>query len=206
MTNSKKKFIAILILVLVVFAVLFLNSIYAFIQTPATLLKYKLNANDFCGTFTFEELCDGNDLYLDKIRDYRQEEYIKYTLDSDDMEVLTNILSKYTYKTAYIDYSLTGSIRHPKNQIVMYTTNNDYIKNLSSKGNDSYSYGITSITLMDNCIKINRGVVLGESIDSFPTQTTSFNAIDTGIISYYSKDPNLVKEIKIFYANIVNTN
>ena len=59
---------------------------------------------------------------------------------------------------------------------------------------------------MNNSVKLNRSVVLDKSIDSFPTQTTSFHAIDTGIIYYYSKDPNLVNKIKSFYANIVNTN
>ena len=56
----------------------------------------------------------------------------------------------------------------------------------------------TSLILIDNSVKQNRNVVLYKSIDSFPTQATSFHAIDTGVISYYSKDSTLVDKINFF--------
>lgn len=189
---------------LLIYLLLYMASTYAILETPFSFIKYRLPLNDFAGKFTYEELKDENELHIDSLRDYSKESYYLYNISTEDKELLDDILSGYVFKTAFVDCSASGSVRHPNNQIVLYCTNYKDHFTLFQHHNGIISYGIISITLMEDRVIINRGVVHEKSIFETPSDDSGFYSTDMSSIPYYCKDLELVNILQEFVNKVMN--
>ncbi len=178
--------------------ILYSAAMFSVLEVPFTFVLHLLPPSDFLGSFTYEELKDGNELLIVTFSDHRSEDYSSFKLSKEDVAHLDDILSGRTFKTALVDYSFSGCAGYPKSQISFYRYDFGDNKNnvvLVHHRGGTVSYGITSVYLLKNRVIICREFV-GEN--SYSYGKNGFVPMHPSRIPYYCKDPELVAEMQEF--------
>lgn len=175
---------------------------FSVLEVPFTFIWHLLPPSDFLGKFTYEELKDGNELHIVTFSDNRSEDYSIFELNKKDVMRLDNMLSGHTFKTAFVDYSFSGSAGYPKSQISFYRydfgDNKNNVVLISHRGG-TVSYGITSVYLLKDRVIICREFV---EENSYSYDEDGFIPMHPSRIPYYCKDPELVAEMLEFVNEI----
>lgn len=182
--------------------ILYSAAMFSVLEVPFTFVWHLLPPSDFLGSFTYEELKDGNKLHIVALDDNRSKNYSSFKLGQKSTARLDDILNGHSFKTALIDYSFSGSASRPKNQIAFYRydfgDNKNNVVLISHRGG-TVSYGITSVYLLKDRVIICREFV-GEN--SYSYDEDGFVPMHPSMIPYYCKDTELVAEMWEFVNEI----
>ena len=179
--------------------ILYSAAMFSVFEVPLTFVWHLLPPSDFLGSFTYEELKDGNELNIVTFSDNRIEDYSSFKLSQKSTARLDDILSGHSFKTALIDYSFSGNATHPKNQAGFcrrYRRSNVVL--VSHRGG-TVSYGIVYVYLLKDRVIICREFV-GEG--GYFYEEDEFIPIHPSMIPYYCKDADLVAEMLEFVNEI----
>lgn len=189
------KCIAVPLCLFLAWLLLYSAAMFSVFEVPLTFVWHLLPPSDFLGSFTYEELKDGNELHIVELDDGRSKDYSSFKLSQESTVRLDDMLSGHSFKTALVDYSFSGSAGYPKNQIGFHRYDFGDGKNnvvLVSHRGGTVSYGITAVYLLKDRVIICREFV-GEG--GYFYDEDGFCPMHPSKIPYYCKDPELVAEM-----------
>lgn len=189
------KRIAVPLCLFLAWLILYSAAMFSVFEVPLTFVWHLLPPGDFLGKFTYEELKDGNELNIVTFSDNRIEDYSSFKLSQKSTARLDDILSGHSFKTAFIDYSFSGSATHPKNQAGFCRKYRQSNVVLVHRRGGIVSYGIVYVFLLKDRVIICREFV-GEG--GYFYDEYGFVPIHPSMIPYYCKDADLVAEMLEF--------